>query len=102
MPRSAPGPVTGTPFDITRPVVGVSRPATARSSVDYRSPKGPRMVMNALSSTASETRQQRDGAGRPAHAGERAAHALDAKLAHRAPRRASTAGSRGTAAGSPT
>ena len=53
IPRSAPGAVTGEPSSTTRPVVGVSRPATMRSSVDLPQPDGPRIVMKSLSSTAS-------------------------------------------------
>src|SRR5207249_3726902 len=53
MPRSAPGPPTGIPSSSTRPAVGVSRPATIRSSVDLPQPDGPRRVMKSLSATAS-------------------------------------------------
>ena len=55
MPRSAPGPATGAPSSSTRPVVGVSSPATMRSSVDLPQPDGPRIVMKSLSATASDT-----------------------------------------------
>src|SRR4051812_26364355 len=54
MPRSAPGPVTGAPSSSTRPVVGVSRPATIRSSVDFPQPDGPSTQMKSLSATASD------------------------------------------------
>ncbi len=53
MPRSAPGAATGVPSSSTRPVVGVSRPATMRSSVDLPQPDGPRIVMKSLSATSS-------------------------------------------------
>src|SRR5882762_969176 len=53
MPRSAPGPTTGTPSSNTRPAVGVSRPATIRNSVDLPHPDGPMIVMKSLSATAS-------------------------------------------------
>ncbi len=52
MPRSAPGPVTSWPSSSTRPVVGVSSPATMRSSVDLPQPDGPRMVTKSLSATS--------------------------------------------------
>ena len=52
MPRSAPGPVTALPSSRMRPVVGVSSPATMRSSVDLPQPDGPRMVTKSLSATA--------------------------------------------------
>ena len=48
MPRSAPGPVTSRPSSVTRPLVGRSRPATMRSSVDLPQPEGPRMVTKSL------------------------------------------------------
>src|SRR5512147_42274 len=51
MPRSAPGPVTRAPSSSTHPEVGVSRPATMRSSVDLPHPEGPRIVMKSLSAT---------------------------------------------------
>src|SRR5205814_5403281 len=54
MPRSAPGPVTGAPSSSTRPVVGVSSPATIRSSVDLPQPDGPSTQMKSLSATASD------------------------------------------------
>ena len=54
MPRSEPGPATGSPSSATRPAVGTSSPATMRSSVDLPQPEGPRMVMKSLSSTAIE------------------------------------------------
>ena len=54
MPRSAPGRVTGAPSSSTRPAVGVSSPATMRSSVDLPQPDGPRMVMKSLSATESD------------------------------------------------
>src|SRR5580765_609094 len=55
MPRSAPGAFTGIPSRSTRPAVGVSSPATMRSSVDLPHPDGPRIVMKSLSATASDT-----------------------------------------------
>src|SRR5438270_2138267 len=54
MPRSAPGAVTGAPSSGTRPVVGRSRPATMRSSVDLPQPEGPSRQMKSLSATASD------------------------------------------------
>src|SRR5690349_22898211 len=54
MPRSAPGPVTGAPSSSTRPVVGVSSPATMRSSVDLPQPEGPSRQMKSLSATVSD------------------------------------------------
>ena len=51
MPRSGPGRVTGLPSSRTWPVVGVSSPATRRSSVDLPQPDGPRMVTKSLSPT---------------------------------------------------
>jgi hypothetical protein len=52
MPRSGPGPITGLPFRMMRPVVGRSSPATSRSSVDLPQPDGPRMVTKSLSGTS--------------------------------------------------
>src|ERR1700682_1882647 len=54
MPRSAPGPVTGSPSRSTWPVVGRSSPATMRSSVDLPQPDGPSRQMKSLSATRSE------------------------------------------------
>ena len=51
MPRSAPGPRTGRPSSSMLPVVGVSSPATMRSSVLLPQPEGPRMVMKSFSCT---------------------------------------------------
>src|SRR5215831_5439732 len=51
MPRSAPGPVTGAPSRRTRPVVGWSRPAIRRRSVDLPQPEGPRRQRKSLSAT---------------------------------------------------
>ncbi len=55
MPRSAPGPVTGSPSSSTRPEVGESRPATMRSNVDLPQPEGPRMVTKSFSRTSKST-----------------------------------------------
>ena len=52
MPRSAPGPRTGSPSSSTSPCVGVSSPATMRSSVDLPQPEGPSTVMKSLSATS--------------------------------------------------
>ena len=52
MPRSAPGADTGVPSSMIRPVLGRSRPAMSRSSVDLPQPEGPRMVTKSLSATA--------------------------------------------------
>src|SRR5215468_7291467 len=54
MPRSAPGPVTGSPSRSTRPLVGRSSPATMRRSVDFPQPDGPRRQMKSLSETRSD------------------------------------------------
>jgi hypothetical protein len=51
MPRSAPGPAMGLPSSTMLPLVGVSSPATMRSSVDLPQPEGPRMVMKSFSCT---------------------------------------------------
>ena len=60
MARSAEGPVTPTPPTRTSPAVQRSRPATARSRVDFPQPDGPRSItispgrtMRSMSSTAS-------------------------------------------------
>src|SRR3990172_4007011 len=55
MPRSGPGLATARPSTSTRPVVGTSRPATMRSSVDLPHPDGPRMEIKSLSATARST-----------------------------------------------
>ena len=52
MPRSAPGLRTAWPSSLTSPLVGVSSPATMRSSVLLPHPDGPRIVMKSLSVTA--------------------------------------------------
>ena len=85
MPRSAPGAATGVPSSTTRPVVGVSRPATMRSSVDLPQPEGPRIVMKSLSCDRERGRLQRHGGGAAAHAGKRPADAFDRELAHSDP-----------------
>src|SRR6266542_6152503 len=54
MPRSAPGPATGSPSRRTRPVVGRSSPATIRRRVDLPQPEGPRRHRKARSATRSE------------------------------------------------
>src|SRR5689334_2899690 len=55
MPRSAPGPATGTPSSRMRPLLGCSSPATRRSRVDFPQPDRPRMVMKSLSATSRLT-----------------------------------------------
>jgi len=70
MPRSGPGPVTGTPSRRTRPSVGVSSPATIRSSVDFPQPEGPRMVMKSLSATARRVGSSARVGGRPRRPGK--------------------------------
>src|SRR5580765_1547193 len=54
MPRSAPGPATGSPSRRTRPVVGLSMKATMRSRVDLPQPDGPRRHRKSRSATRSE------------------------------------------------
>ena len=46
MPRSALGPLTGSPSTVTVPVVGFRNPATAFSSVDFPQPDGPTIETN--------------------------------------------------------
>src|SRR5690242_2021631 len=46
MPRSLPGPVIGLPYIATLPVVGSSKPAMIRSSVDFTHPEAPIMHTN--------------------------------------------------------
>src|ERR1700751_2811799 len=46
MPRSLPGPVIALPYIATLPVVGSSKPATMRSSVDFPQPDAPIMQTN--------------------------------------------------------
>ena len=46
MPRSAPGPFTGSPSTVTLPAVGFRKPATALSKVDLPQPDGPMMETN--------------------------------------------------------
>ena len=55
MPRSGPGPVTARPSSSTWPSLGLSRPATIRSSVDLPQPEGPTMVMKSLAATSRST-----------------------------------------------
>src|SRR5438874_1008460 len=65
MPRSGPGLATGWLSSSTRPVVGVSSPATMRSSVDLPQPDGPRMAMKSLSSTLRSVRLSASVGGPP-------------------------------------
>src|SRR6185295_14310292 len=65
MPRSGPGPRTGAPLTRTRPVVGWSRPATMRSSVDLPEPEGPSRTRKSWSSTVSDVGSSARVAGRP-------------------------------------
>src|SRR5437763_16208633 len=65
MPRSAPGAVTAAPSSVTRPVVGRSRPATMRSSVDLPQPEGPSRQMKSLSATASDVGSRARVGGAP-------------------------------------
>src|SRR6185436_19277897 len=65
MPRSGPGPRTGAPLTRTRPVVGWSRPATIRSSVDLPQPDGPSRTRKSWSSTISDVGSSARVAGRP-------------------------------------
>ncbi len=51
MPRSGPGPVTGLPDTLTRPVVAGSNPATTRSRVDLPQPDAPSRQMNSPRAT---------------------------------------------------
>ena len=46
MPRSALGPFTRSPSTVTMPVVGLRKPATALSSVDFPQPEGPTIETN--------------------------------------------------------
>src|SRR5690349_18546194 len=54
IPRSAPGARTTCPSRRTSPLVGVSSPATMRSSVLLPHPDGPRIVMKSLCATSSD------------------------------------------------
>jgi hypothetical protein len=51
MPRSALGLATGSPSTATSPRVGLRKPATALSSVDFPQPDGPMMETNSPGST---------------------------------------------------
>ena len=82
MPRSGPGRVTGLPSSRICPAVGVSRPATRRSSVDLPQPDGPRMVTKSLSPTVMLRRLQRARRLPAAHGRENARDILDEELAH--------------------
>ena len=82
MPRSGPGRVTGLPSSRTCPAVGVSSPATRRSSVDLPQPDGPRIVTKSLSPTAIVGRLERARRLPAAHGREDARDVLDAELAH--------------------
>ena len=74
MPRSAPGAATGAPSSSTRPVVGVSSPATMRSSVDLPQPDGPedrdevvvgdRRASSAAAPRSARRRARRETSGR--------------------------------------
>src|ERR1700722_6205036 len=55
MPRSLPGPVTGLPSIATSPVVGSSKPAMIRSSVDFPQPEAPIMQTNSPFGIARST-----------------------------------------------
>src|SRR5262249_43595986 len=55
MPRSLPGPVIGLPSEATLPVVGSSKPATMRSSVDLPQPDAPIRQTNCPESIATST-----------------------------------------------
>src|SRR5579863_3119294 len=55
MPRSLPGPVTGLPSIATSPVVGSSKPAMMRSSVDFPQPEAPIMQTNSPFGMARST-----------------------------------------------
>ncbi|MGY3561386.1 hypothetical protein ACVWXP_004655 [Bradyrhizobium sp. USDA 4463] len=46
MPRSALGPFTRSPSTVTIPVVGLRKPATALSRVDFPQPEGPTIDTN--------------------------------------------------------
>src|SRR6266851_4459843 len=53
MPRSRPGPWTGTPLTSTCPLSGRSRPAIIRNSVDFPQPDGPSKTRNSPMSRPS-------------------------------------------------
>jgi hypothetical protein len=46
MPRSGPGPATGTPSTVIVPLLGCEKPATALSRVDLPQPEGPSRQVN--------------------------------------------------------
>src|SRR5262245_45950225 len=70
MPRSGPGPPTGTPSSSTRPLVGVSSPATMRSSVDLPQPDGPRIARKSLSATSKASGSMARVGARPRRPGK--------------------------------
>src|SRR5207244_1414909 len=56
MPRSLPGPTIGLPCEETSPVVGSSKPATMRRSVDLPQPEAPIRQTNSPAAMVASTR----------------------------------------------
>ena len=60
MPRSAPGPWTGSPLTSTSPVVGVKKPAIILRMVVLPHPDGPTSMTNSPGSTVRSMSATRD------------------------------------------
>src|SRR6266481_1791794 len=66
MPRSLPGPAIGLPLTSTSPVVGSSKPAMMRSSVDFPQPEAPIRQTNSPSAIVRSTRASASMSSSPA------------------------------------